>query len=108
MIHMRRTNAGDGESETAITDTVAQRSPNQIPCPPVATEHDLLTTNEVAAIYGVDPKTIRRWVKEQRLTAIKPGGGPLRFRRSDLVAPRKDRATCPESPTATATAHHGV
>ena len=46
---------------------------------------DLLTTAEVAAYFQVDPASVRRWVKSGRLAAIKtPGGGSLRFRRSDI------------------------
>lgn len=49
------------------------------------TEPDpLMTTTEVARYFHVDPKTVRRWVKEGKLQAIKPGDGELRFSRATL------------------------
>lgn len=35
--------------------------------------NDLLTVNEVAAILRLSPFTIRRWIKEQKLRAVKVG-----------------------------------
>lgn len=46
----------------------------------------LLTAAEVAAEVRMDPETIRRWVREGKLTAITLPGGHKRFRREDIEA----------------------
>jgi len=40
----------------------------------------LLTSGEVAALFGVDPKTVARWVLAGNLNAIRTPGGQYRFR----------------------------
>ena len=40
----------------------------------------LLTSGEVAALFGVDPKTVARWVLAGNLDAIRTPGGQYRFR----------------------------
>jgi excisionase family DNA binding protein len=52
-------------------------------------EPRLLTTGDVADRLGVTPYTVRRWVADGRLPAVKlPGGGRTqwRFRAADLDA----------------------
>lgn len=44
----------------------------------------LLTPAEVAAIFRVDPKTVTRWAKSGKLTAIRTLGGHRRFRQSEV------------------------
>ncbi len=44
-----------------------------------------LTTTEVADQAGVDPATVRTWVRRGRLTPIRPGARPLRFRAEDVA-----------------------
>jgi len=39
----------------------------------------LLTTAEVAAIFRVDPKTVQRWGRSGKLTAIRTLGGHRRY-----------------------------
>ncbi len=52
-----------------------------------------MTTAQVAALFGVDQKTVNRWVVEGRLAANKtPGGGDLRYRREDVETLLKGRA----------------
>jgi excisionase family DNA binding protein len=34
----------------------------------------LLTVSQVAAHLAVDPSTVRRWIEDGRLPAVKPGG----------------------------------
>lgn len=47
----------------------------------------LLTTREVAALFRVDEKTVRRWVDAGRLTVIRtPTGRKLLFRESEVRA----------------------
>ncbi len=44
----------------------------------------LLTPAEVARIFGVDPKTVTRWVKAGKLTAKRTLGGHRRYRASEV------------------------
>jgi excisionase family DNA binding protein len=54
-------------------------------------EHDdldapeqLLTPSEVAALFRVNPKTVTRWARAGKLTAIRTLGGHRRFRVSEI------------------------
>ncbi|HEY3729615.1 MAG TPA: helix-turn-helix domain-containing protein [Solirubrobacteraceae bacterium] len=47
-------------------------------------DDDLLTLPEIATILGVNPSTVRLWVKEQRLPAQKQGGRKWLVYRGDL------------------------
>ena len=49
----------------------------------------LLTPAEVAALFRVDPKTVTRWAKAGKLSAIRTLGGHRRYRE----ARRTNRAT---------------
>ena len=44
----------------------------------------LLTPAEVAAMFRVDPKTVTRWAKAGKLTAIRTLGGHRRYRKSEV------------------------
>jgi excisionase family DNA binding protein len=44
----------------------------------------LLTTAQVAELYGVSRKTVRRWVLSKRLKEIELSAHTRRFRESDL------------------------
>jgi excisionase family DNA binding protein len=44
----------------------------------------LLTPAEVAQLFRVDPKTVTRWAKAGKLTAIRTLGGHRRFRKSEV------------------------
>ncbi|WP_062071084.1 BldC family transcriptional regulator [Demequina sediminicola] len=44
----------------------------------------LLTPSEVAAIFRVDPKTVTRWAKVGKLSAIRTLGGHRRFREAEV------------------------
>ena len=44
----------------------------------------LMTPAEVAAIFRVDPKTVTRWAKSGKLTAIRTLGGHRRYRQSEV------------------------
>ena len=46
----------------------------------------LLTPSEVATLFRVDPKTVTRWAKAGKLTAIKTLGGHRRYRQSEVQA----------------------
>ena len=45
----------------------------------------LLTPAEVATLFRVDPKTVTRWAKSGKLTAIRTLGGHRRYRRSEVL-----------------------
>jgi excisionase family DNA binding protein len=47
--------------------------------------HDpLLTPAEVAAMFRVSPKTVTRWARSGKLTALRTLGGHRRFRSSEV------------------------
>ena len=54
--------------------------------PPETGYEELLTPAECAAIWKVDPKTITRWSKAGKLTAIRTLGGHRRYRKSEVTA----------------------
>ena len=50
----------------------------------VSGQENLLTPAEVAALFRVDPKTVTRWAKAGKLTAIRTLGGHRRYRQSEV------------------------
>jgi excisionase family DNA binding protein len=44
----------------------------------------LLTPSEVAALFRVNPKTVTRWARSGKLSAIRTLGGHRRFRASEI------------------------
>ena len=44
-----------------------------------------LTPSEVASLFRVDPKTVTRWAKAGKLTAIRTLGGHRRYRQSEVL-----------------------
>jgi len=51
-----------------------------------AESETLLTPAEVAALFRVDPKTVTRWAKAGKLSAIRTLGGHRRYRESEVKA----------------------
>ena len=51
---------------------------------PLSTQENLLTPAEVAALFRVDPKTVTRWAKAGKLTAIRTLGGHRRYKESEV------------------------
>lgn len=47
-------------------------------------ESDLLTPAEVATLFRVSPKTVTRWARSGKLTALRTLGGHRRFRSSEV------------------------
>ncbi len=47
---------------------------------------ELYTPAEVATLFRVDPKTVTRWAKAGKLTALRTLGGHRRYRRSEVDA----------------------
>ncbi len=55
------------------------------PTPP-PDDDELLTPSEVAAMFRVNPKTVTRWARSGKISAIRTLGGHRRFRRSEIEA----------------------
>jgi len=47
-------------------------------------ESELLTPAEVATLFRVSPKTVTRWARSGKLTALRTLGGHRRFRASEV------------------------
>jgi len=47
-------------------------------------QENLLTPAEVATLFRVDPKTVTRWAKAGKLTAIRTLGGHRRYKESEV------------------------
>jgi excisionase family DNA binding protein len=45
----------------------------------------LLTPAEVAAMFRVDPKTVTRWARDGRLTAVRTLGGHRRYHEAEVL-----------------------
>ena len=48
------------------------------------TEHELLTPSEVAVMFRVNPKTVTRWARAGKISAVRTIGGHRRFRASEI------------------------
>lgn len=48
--------------------------------------HELLTPAEVASMFRVSPKTVTRWARAGKISAIRTLGGHRRFRASEVQA----------------------
>ncbi len=56
------------------------------PQPPKSAEpEELLTPSEVAAMFRVNPKTVTRWARSGKISAIRTLGGHRRFRKSEIT-----------------------
>ncbi len=49
-------------------------------------KEELLTPAEVAKMFRVSPKTVTRWARSGRISAIRTIGGHRRFRASEIEA----------------------
>lgn len=54
--------------------------------PEVEEQDNLLTPTEVAAQFRVTPKTVTRWARQGKVSAIRTLGGHRRFRESEIRA----------------------
>jgi excisionase family DNA binding protein len=48
------------------------------------TENELLTPSEVAEMFRVNPKTVTRWARAGKISAVRTLGGHRRFRSSEI------------------------
>ena len=53
---------------------------------PMPEREELLTPSEVAAMFRVNPKTVTRWARAGKISAIRTLGGHRRFRASEIRA----------------------
>jgi len=65
---------------TSVTPT----TPATPAVPDIALFESLLTPAEVAAMFRVDPKTVTRWAKSGKISAIRTLGGHRRFHESEV------------------------
>ncbi len=47
---------------------------------------DMLTTAQVAAMFGVDPRTVWTWTKQGKLTAVRTPSRRVRYRQAEVQA----------------------
>lgn len=47
-------------------------------------DNELLTPGEVAVMFRVNPKTVTRWARAGRITAVRTLGGHRRFRAAEI------------------------
>jgi excisionase family DNA binding protein len=47
-------------------------------------ENELLTPAEVAAMFRVNPKTVTRWARAGKISAVRTLGGHRRFRADEI------------------------
>jgi len=47
-------------------------------------ENELLTPAEVAAMFRVNPKTVTRWARAGRISAVRTLGGHRRFHAAEI------------------------
>jgi excisionase family DNA binding protein len=51
---------------------------------PTSEPEQLLTPSEVAAMFRVNPKTVTRWARAGKISAIRTLGGHRRFKASEI------------------------
>ena len=51
---------------------------------PAPTDATILSPGQVAALFGVHPRTVFRWADTGKLPGFKTPGGKWRFRREDV------------------------
>jgi len=47
-------------------------------------ENELLTPSEVAVMFRVSPKTVTRWARAGKISAVRTLGGHRRFRANEI------------------------
>jgi excisionase family DNA binding protein len=52
---------------------------------PTTATNSLLTPNEVADIFRVNPKTVTRWAQSGKISAIRTLGGHRRFSATEIM-----------------------
>lgn len=60
---------------------------------------ELVTPAEVAALFGVDAKTVTRWIAHGRLPGVRTPSGHHRLRRTDIDRLLKDAGSASAPPS---------
>ena len=68
---------GDAERKSTTNGTAADAGAE-------AHDDDLLTSAEVANLFGVDRRTVVLWAKRGRIPALRTPGGQHRFRADEI------------------------
>jgi excisionase family DNA binding protein len=84
------------ESHDFVTRLVRLPDMTETMTPSTAVRPVYLTTEDIAARYGVNEDTARRWIRQKRLPAIRIGGA-YRVRLDDLM--RLERYSQPDGGT---------
>jgi excisionase family DNA binding protein len=66
----------------------------------------LLTPQEVARMFRVDPKTVTRWARAGKLTSIRTVGNHRRYREAEVRALLDGTAECTDCHYALASSGH--
>lgn len=53
----------------------------------------MMTSGQVARLFGVKPKAARAWADARKLTVIRTLGGHRRYRESEVIALAAERQT---------------
>ena len=51
---------------------------------PLMADNELLTPGEVAVMFRVNPKTVTRWARAGKISAVRTLGGHRRFRAEEI------------------------
>jgi excisionase family DNA binding protein len=80
------TDVGHGSNLPRTFDRIRNPRPSTIKVESMDTHDDeaLLTPSEVAAMFRVNPKTVTRWARAGKISAIRTLGGHRRFRASEI------------------------
>jgi excisionase family DNA binding protein len=72
---------------------------DNIPSEGVPGEKEWLSPAEIAAEFGFNVETVRRWIREKRLPASRPGSRAFIVNRADLMKLIAEKSTGPVSPS---------
>jgi excisionase family DNA binding protein len=79
----REPHEGDGMSDNGNVETNGKaRELGRLQAE--ASDDDLLTSAEVASLFGVDRRTVVLWAKRGRIPALRTPGGQHRFRADEI------------------------
>lgn len=76
----------DKATESDQSETNEKRAPpvDERPLETTTDPDALLTPSEVAAMFRVNPKTVTRWARAGKISAIRTLGGHRRFRAAEI------------------------
>ncbi len=71
-------------SDPSGDDKLDESDRDHHPMDPTPEPEELLTPSEVAAMFRVNPKTVTRWARSGKISAIRTLGGHRRFKASEI------------------------